>query len=888
MLADRLKVELETMRHEIETRPGKTEMREFRAEMDVELAKTSRGAQEECARVEHALTLQLSERALGENQWKAQFEDTMGARIQNVWSGMHAASRKLQENMQMLQTDMIKQEEVTREVSDVVHQMRAKTLALERDSHEHSSSLQENAKGLEHLHAQCMSLRRNLSLHESDVANRFAALIGRVDATDTRVNACQATHEAFATDTDKTLASLASDLAAVQSMLGTHHESLQMLDAGVTRQGADAMRMGERMDKTDMRIGGIDGRLVSAEKKLATAGNVIQEHYQEMLHIVGDVKGIVEQATQDRAGMKRVTSGISFSLQETQQTLLEVSKVASTTELALARTAAEIPKLGALVATNSANIAKNRQTIRDLNVMADDEKSFSQALQSRFDKEVASANARFIDVAVRDETTQQSIVDAGNTTMNIKHTLEEAIRYNGNLIHQLNTMVDSIAITESAEGMEDKMAKFAVACAELGHKLEHFGKNAPSSSPSSLSSSSPSSSTTFAASKTDTKAELALLLTKVIRFLGSGVSIDQNKYLLAAKRTHYVDPSSGAVIVELPPQQVLEGFHTAKATAFVAKTRVFMDQMHPVVPTNKYAVEFRDALARKLQFVLEFGLANLFPNTGRPINAASKRGGEFGTCIACDRPIDSPEDQMRCENRATMSIADAGTATVRGALVNTQQQRQDPPMSPESSSFADDAVAEEHRLRRQRVIAGGSAFVSNRIDTKSVIPGRSGVARGVRPKSGHEAMHQAPGKADYVYRGGFRIPKPSSASSAIAASNMPSVESVLLAGVVANAKLEAAYDQQSANQQQPSLLDGPLGSRLEKVALLGRCQSVDITTVVPIADAKQSSTLVRPHTAPYRAKSLPKLVDTPSGGLGGAAGSPSPGGVAATTSLPGT
>jgi hypothetical protein len=880
------------MRREIELRPDKTEMREFRAEMNVELTKTLRGAQEECARIEHALSLQLSESVLGENQWKSQFEESMGARIQDVWSGVHAASTKLQESMQMLQTDMIKQEEITREVSDVVHQMRAKTLALEQESREHASSLQENSKGLDHVHSQCVSLERTLSLHESDVTNRFAALIARVDATDTRVSACQATHEVFASDTDKTLASLASDLAAVQSMLGTHHGSLQMLDAGLTRQGAEAMRMGERMDKTDMRVGGIDGRLVSAEKKLATAGNVIQEHYQEMLHLVGDVKVIVDQAAHDRAGIKRVTADISYSLQETQQTLLEVSKVASTTEIALARTAAEIPKIGALVSTNSANIAKNRQTIRDLTAMADDEKSFSQALQSRFDKEVVSTNARFTEVAIRDETTQQAIVDAGNTTMNVKHTLEEAIRYNGNLIHQLNTMVDSIAITESAEGMEDKMAKFALACAELGLKLEHFGKNAPTSSPSSLSSSSSStSSSTFESSKTDTKAELALLLTKVIRFLGSGVSIDQNKYLLAAKRTHYVDPSSGAVIIELPPQQVLEGFRTSKATAFVAKTRLFMDQMHPVVPTNKYAIEFRDALARKLQFVLEFGLANLFPNTGRPLSAANKRGGEFGTCIACDRPIDSPEEQRRCESRASMLIADPGGAAVRAGLVDaTQQHQQDPPMSPESSSFADNAIAEEHRLRRQRIIAGGSAFVSNRIDTKSVIPGRSGVARGVRPKSGHEPMHQAPGKADFVYRGGFRIPKPTAASSAATASNMPSVESVLLAGIVASTKSD---DHQSANQQQPSLVDGPLGSRLEKVALLGRCQSVDIPTIIPNADSKQPSTLVRPHTAPYRAKSLPKLIDAPSGGIGGAgaaaaaAGSPSIGGMTSTASLPG-
>lgn len=828
------------MRHDVELRPDRTELGEFRAEMDVALAKTSRSAQDECARVEHELNMLLSERALAENQWKSQFEDAMGARIQDVWAGMHAASNGLQESMQMLQTDMIKQEEVTREMSDVVHQMRAKTLAVEKEVRELGSEHKETAKGLSHVHGQCVGLERSLSLHESDVANRFAALIARLDATDTRVASCQATHEAFAEDTDKTLASQALDLATARTLLDAHHESLQLLDTGMTRQGAEATRMIERMDKTDMRISGIDTRLVVSEKKLSTAANVIQEHYQEMQHLVGDVRGAVDQAAQDRAGMKRVTADLSFTIQEAQQTLLEVSKTASTTELALARTAAEIPKLGSLVATNSANIAKNRQTIRDLTAMADDEKTFSQNLQIKFEKEVASSNTRFTEVAIRDETTQQAIVDAGNTTMNIKHALEESIRYNGNLIHQLNTMVDSIAITESAEGMDDKMAKFALSCGEIGLKLEHFSKNAPSSSPSP----SNVSSSSFAASKSDTKAELALLLTKVIRFLGSGVSIDQNKYLLAVKRTHSVDPSTGAMIVELPPQQVLEGFRIAKASAFVAKTRVFMDQMNPVVQTNKFAIEFRDSFARKLQFVLEFGLANLFPNTGRPANPNARRGAEFGTCIACDRPIDDPEQQISrsgVPESSGMMSADAA------------------PPSPESSNFADDAVAEAHKLRRQRVIAGGSAFTSNKIDTKSVIPGRSGVSRGVRPKSGYEPMHQAPGKADFIYRGGFRIPKP--VASATSTSNA-GIESVLLAGVVANTKLEGIADAPCANQQQQQQPLVDLGSRLEKVALIGRCQSVDIPTVVPTSDLR-AAPLTRPHTAPYRAKSLPRLSADP-------------------------
>lgn len=850
MVANSLKVELGGLRRSIDAMPQKSDLRAFRAEFDVDIAKCTRMAQEECANLSHNMNMLLSERDLTENEWKSQFDTSMGARIQDVWSGMHGFTKKLQDNMQMLQTDMIKQEEVTREVTEFVDQIKSKTLALERDTSGHASKLDGQASDLKDVHQLCLNLKDALNAHELDAANRFGGLASRLNTTDSHLQIAQAAHQVFVDDTGKTLANLHSDISSCQSNLEIHRENLELIDAGITRQAAESMQMTERMDKTDIRIGGIDGRVMMSEKKLNTMGNVLQEHYQEMQHLVTDLRGATELASQDRTAMKRVATDLSFSLQETQHTLHEIGKLTTTNEQGLARAAGEIPKLHALVTNNSANIAKNRQTIRDLTTMAEDEKSFSQALQFKFEKEVTSTVTRFEEATNRHEETQQAIADAENTTMNIKHTLEEAIRYNGNMVHQLGTMVDSIAVTESAEGMEDKMAKFALSCAELGLKLEHFGKNASSSNGMHV----------------ETKTELALLLTKVLRFLGSGVSIDQNRYLLTAKRTQHVDPSSGAVIVELPPQQVLEGFRTAKVAAYIAKTRVYMDQMQPVMATNKYAMEFRDNFERRLQFVLEFGLANMFPNAGRPQNPNNKRGGEFGTCIACDRPIDGDDGgQNQHQNHSncggsprraeTRSSVSESTSSTTAAGMNTPEPENS------ASSYVEDSIAEEHRLRRQRILAGAPVFASNPIDTKSVVPGRSGAARGVRPKSGNEVVHHTPGKADYIYRGGFRIPK-STLSSTPTAANL---DAALLSGVLANGKLDdrTAVAGLSATANQQSLMDGD-GSRLEKVALLGRCQSTDNPGVMvgPSGGSSAISTrasLVRPHTAPNRAKSLPRL-----------------------------
>lgn len=853
------------LRRDLELMPQHSDLASFRAEIDMLIATSVKTLQAEASHLEHNMNLTLSERELAENKWKSVFEDTIAARIQDLWSGMHSTARKLQESMQFLQTDMIKQEDTTKEMSDAVEQMKRKTGALESDTLNHSQQLSDHSKDIEQFFAMSAQMEGKLAAQEAATASHAVGVTERIENTEDRLAAFQKKHAAFADETNTTLKNVCGDMMSCQSSLQVHQESLHSLDAGIMRQNAELMRMNDQLVRNEAKLGGIDGRVAIGEKKTGTIATVIQEHYQELQHHVSQINASLDQAASERGAMKRVSGDLSFSIQESQQKLSEVSKLATTTDLMLTRTAAEIPKLHVLVSTTASNVAKNRQTLRDLTAMIDDEKLFAQALQVNFKQETALSVARFAEVATRDENTQQAIQDAACTTQNIKHALEDAIRYNSNMIHQLNTMVDSIAITESAEGMEDKLARFALSVAEFGLKLEHFGKNAPSGS-------APTGTV-----KEDVKSELAVLLTKVIRFLGSGVAIDQNKYLLAVKRSQSVDPSSGAVVLEMPPQQVLEGFRLAKAALFCAKTRLYMDQLQPVLVTNKHATEFRDAFERKLRFVIEFGLANLFPNVGKPRNPQSKRGlGNLGTCIACDRPID---DEQLEPNAYDECIGHSGVDPALAADSHSARTHRDG-RGPEHDhlSFTDDLVADEHRLRRQRIAnsAGPTRSAVNRIDTKSVIRGRSGGHSGLRPKSSAEPVHHAPGAADFVYRAGFRLPKPSvnpNTQQQHTPTKSASAAALLFSGVLAaaNNSAHAAMDPsdpgEHSNVAVMALIDD--GSCLERVGLIGKCHQhqqvaveVPNATVVGMNNSPNNLAMhhnTRPHTAPYRTKSLPRL-----------------------------
>ncbi|KAF1779703.1 hypothetical protein GQ600_25866 [Phytophthora cactorum] len=792
-----LQLEMATLRTDLEQGTA-TDLQEFREQVASASVAATKALQSECQRLAQTMNVTLAERQVAENRWKASFEDTIAARIQDIWSGLHSTSRKLQESLQFLQTEMVGQEESSREINAFVECMQTSSARLERDCNKHDN-VSRAGKSLEHLHGMCA--QNSVRLHEQDskLTDQVGPIYQQMESAEARVLKHLQAYDAFVAATDKTFTALESDVTACNASLSAHDL--------VQRHSEDLVRVDERMATSDARIGSIDGRVALTDKKLTSTVAVIEEHYQERQQLVAAIQSGLNQAALERTAVKHNVSDLGFVVQEVQHKLLEVGKTAHTTELHLAAQ----PR-------NCQNCTPGdvQLSIRDVTVMIEDDRKTASTLRSEFDREVHHSVTRFTAAEDRDAQAQEAVANAAMAADDVKAQLEARIQKNGNLIHQLNTMVDSLAITETTEDMEDKMNSFALACAQLGLKLEFFGKKA-------------SSVDGCCVMKDDVKASLATLLTKVIRFLGSGVSIDQNKYLLTARRSQSVDPITGQITIEIPPQHVLESFRVAKAAAFTAKTRKAMDQLQPVLKTNRTSMDFRDAFERKLRFVLEFGLANLFPNMEKPKNPLNRRGGEFGTCIACDRPMDTDEPQtdpdeseIPVRHRAQHEVVAASSSQ---AVETSSEQRNASPKSRPSS-----------------------AAIRNRIDTKTAVRGRSG-SSWIRPKSGGDSVHNAPGTGEFVYRGGFRIPKTNSHTCMSA-----SINSLI------NLSVQSFSSDKTEEINGDGLLDVD-NSCLERVALVGKHQ-VEIPSVSSLSGAGNGAAAVRaarPHTAPLRMKSLPRL-----------------------------
>ncbi|EQC27973.1 hypothetical protein SDRG_14249 [Saprolegnia diclina VS20] len=159
----------------------------------------------------------------------------------------------------------------------------------------------------------------------------------------------------------------------------------------------------------------------------------------------------------------------------------------------------------------------------------------------------------------------------------------------------------------------------------------------------------------------------------------------------------------------------VQALRNAAAVAFGNRVRQHMETMAPT--TNRFLIDARDTFVRRVQSCVHLTLSFV---GGHHAIAKQKRPPTTATCIS-----DTTSSANQDEPDADASDAKKATGKLR-------------PMT-----------------------AG-----SGRVDVKSVIPRRSGTST-MKPKASGEIMHIPPSATgeQFVYRGGFRIPKQAKATT---------------------------------------------------------------------------------------------------------------------------
>ncbi|KAJ0397364.1 hypothetical protein ATCC90586_000442 [Pythium insidiosum] len=857
-----LQLDVESLRELVARMPQHADLHNARVEMETRVTSALNvWQQRDAADLLRRVDLALATHDVNENSWKAQFEEVMQSRINDMWAAQEALAHETRGTLELLQRDVISLEDTLRETRSGLQsaQHSLGELTQRMATQEREREAQDTA--IIELHAMLHDAKRLADSRDAALNQRLHELLTRLDDDKAQRDLRETEYDTWRRAVDRTQQSHADQLVQRLAAHTAHQEQLQLMDTVMTRHTAELGRLAEYLHRNDVRLGALDGRLVQSEKQHVTLTNVLQETHQALQGHVTETQQSFEHAANERLALRRSTNDVSITIQEVQQSLHAVSKLASTTELALTRTANEIPRLHAMVAAQGSTLGKARQQIDQVSEELTTARRVTKQLEQRLGEHESTSASRMQELSSRDDETAQALAATQQSMKQSRQELDEEITYNARMIQQLNTMVDTLAIAEgstatSTGAHEDRMARFALQCAELGLQLEHFvaapggarGGEATSEDPTTASLAGGGGGTQ---PRDEVTRELAVLLARVVRFLGSGVAVDQNRYFLSSKRLVASSNGGGAhLVLEAAPASVLDSFRAAKVSTFVSRMRSQLDELAPVASTTKHIIAWRDHFSRQVAYVLTFGLANLFPNVGRPRNPHDRRADRLGTCIACDRPLDAESrdeddgtDQRRRRARSE-SLVDEEDMMRRSIIANDPEVER----------------VDDQRMRRTRLLsssvsalpqdtppAAAEAF-RHKVDTRSQVKGRSGGSSSYQQTmQSKAAVHHAPGTAEYVYRAGFRLPRPSSASPAAGKSGSSPAELAALTALVASSSAPMADD-----RADPKVLDDNVTSCLERVALAGGREPVAIPRTGTAA-------VVRPMSAPHRAKSLPRL-----------------------------
>ncbi|GLE11067.1 hypothetical protein PINS_up023365 [Pythium insidiosum] len=868
-----LQLDVESLREIVSRMPQHADLHNARIEMETRVTSALNVWQHrDAADLLRRVDLALATHDVNENSWKAQFEEVMQSRINDMWAAQEALTQETRATLELVQRDVISLEDTVRETRTALQsaQLSLAELTQRMTTQEREREAQDAA--IIELHAMLHDAKRLADSRDAVLTKRLQDLTTRLDDDKATRELREAEYDTWRRGVDRTQQAHTEELVQRQAAHNAHQEQLQLMDTVVTRHTAELGRLAEYLHRNDVRLGALDGRLVQSEKQHVTLTNVLQETHQALQAHVTETERSFEHAASERLALRRSTNDVSITIQEVQQSLHAVSKMASTTELALTRTANEIPRLHAMVATQGSALGKARQQIDQLGEDLSTARRVTQQLEHRLGQHESTSASQIEELLKRDDETAQQLATTQQTMQHTREELEEQITYNARMLNQLNTMVDTLAIAEgstatSTDAHEDRLARFALQCAELGLQLEHFvaspgnargGAHVTSEDPATASLAGGGGASVQP--KDEVNRELAVLLARVVRFLASGVAVDQNRYLLSSKRLVASANGGGAhQVLEAAPMGILDSFRAAKVSMFVSRMRSQMDDLAPVASTTKHIIAWRDHFSRQVAYVLTFGLANLFPNVGRPRNPHDRRADRLGTCIACDRPLEM-DDGEDAEARRRRVRNDSLTL----AIDDEESCRR-------ATTIANDPEVErldDQRMRRSRLLSSSVSALPqdtpavsaeafrHKVDTRSQVKGRSGGSSSYQQTMQSKAVvHHAPGTTEYIYRAGFRLPRPSSAASSATGKGAASpAEIAALTALVASSSVPVADDKADAK-----VLDDNVTSCLERVALVGGREPVAVprTSTTTIAPAAVAS--VRPMSAPHRAKSLPRL-----------------------------
>ncbi|KAH9136900.1 hypothetical protein AeRB84_018146 [Aphanomyces euteiches] len=596
-----LQLELEKQKRAISALPTSNDDELLKQLVLAEMASRAHAIESKVDEVARTFSERLAEQAATEAEWKATFERSTMARIENIFSAIQENKELITNGSAITENRFKMQQDTINTVEDSVAYLRDRVTLIADNNTELARQLQSLEESTAASYAKLNELRDALTKHEEENHMTFQSIAHTQNKLSTNLQKQGDALDAHQSDTATKLAELhiqANDLFARSD---THTNKIDIL------HGQTAV-LELRQSDTASIVAVHEAKIENVQTHQTKTHQLHLKLEKEVVAFQKDTRQRLDDGEKAFEGLNTEYARFRHEVMESRWAQDETNKMVAAEMKEIVRSfhalkdeindvVADLPKFHMELSRTNANVANVRLEMRDIRAEHASAQENTTAVTNRLDDLRSISNAQFERAKV-----QQDELEQGHTQNNL-HELKKIL---DGLQHVDHT--DPVAVDKQLNGL-------ALVVAQLELKHEHFRSH----------------STSMAE---DIKHEVAGQLLQASRIISGLVRSQIYSKLLT-------DDSGSNDSSELKWNLRLNA-----AAGFAKRVHQFVEKLSPS-EDNKFTIIARDVMERRVRICLEQTLAAKFRDSAN--SKQGRRLNNTATCISCDRPIFASSDSANQE-----------------------------------------------------------------------------------------------------------------------------------------------------------------------------------------------------------------------------------------------
>ncbi|CAK4695397.1 unnamed protein product [Aphanomyces euteiches] len=475
-----LQLELEKQKRAISALPTSNDDELLKQLVLAEMASRAHAIESKVDEVARTFSERLAEQAATEAEWKATFERSTMARIENIFSAIQENKELIANGSAITENRFKMQQDTINTVEDSVAYLRDRVTLIADNNTELARQLQSLEESTAASYAKLNELRDALTKHEEENHMTFQSIAHTQNKLSTNLQKQGDALDAHQSDTATKLAELhiqANDLFARSD---THTNKIDIL------HGQTAV-LELRQSDTASIVAVHEAKIENVQTHQTKTHQLHLKLEKEVVAFQKDTRQRLDDGEKAFEGLNTEYARFRHEVMESRWAQDETNKMVAAEMKEIVRSfhglkdeindvVADLPKFHMELSRTNANVANVRLEMRDIRAEHASAQENTTAVTNRLDDLRSISNAQFERAKVQQDELEQGLKETSIVLDRVVAKIEEEHRHTQNNLHELKKILDGLQHVDHTDpvAVEKQLNGLALVVAQLELKHEHF------------------------------------------------------------------------------------------------------------------------------------------------------------------------------------------------------------------------------------------------------------------------------------------------------------------------------------------------------------------------------------------------------------------------------